>query len=429
MKIFLKKHLTLNLTGVWYRRMLDKKIVGATDKHPAIMVKPAILARSGIYVYGRDEMLAMGFTVKDDKSFYKVYRPPHTLIEAKDKFCFAVVTKEHTAFDTSPENFREQADGVVGDSVEVVTLDDGNIGLKGRIAFYTKDVADYFESGNKETSAQYHMALAPSSDPVKDGYDFVMVGIESVNSLAITSQGRGGGSVRVLDSMAAMNKFIGGNRMKGGFLSFLGIGKTKDAGFKFSDALFGGISKVRALDASDSAGIEKAVGEVMAHVVSLGDSEAKEVLAGAVSDCLKNAEAVLAKRDDVAKKIDALYGKCQDADAEVVKRILDADGKGKEDKEDPEKKKEGSGDEKKEEGESKDALPKDFDAVIGAAIDKAFSKFGESIDAKIDAAMKKALGTETAAKPAADTRTVHAADSAAGSEDASYLVRGVFGNR
>jgi hypothetical protein len=403
------------------------------DKHPAIMVKPAILARSGIYVYGRDEMLAMGFTVKEDKPFYKVYRPPHTLVEAKDKFCFAVVTKEHTAFDTSPENFREQADGVVGDSVEVVTLDDGNIGLKGRIAFYTKDVADYFESGNKETSAQYRMALAPSSDPVKDGYDFVMTGIESVNSLAITSQGRGGESVRVLDSMAAMNKFIGGNRMKGGFLSFLGIGKAKDAGFKFSDALFGGISKVRTLDASDSAGIEKAVGEVMAYVVSLGDSEEKEVLAGAVSDCLKNTEAVLAKREDVAKRIDELYGKCQDADAEVVKRILDADGKGKEDDKDKEKDKDkdkGKDKEKeKEEGEGKDAAPKNFDAVIGAAIDKAFSKFEESIDAKIDAAMKKALGTGDAGKQAADTRTANAGDSAAAGEDASYLVRGVFGNR
>jgi hypothetical protein len=362
------------------------------------------------------------------------------LIESKDKFCFAVVTKEHTAFDTSPENFREQADGVVGDSVEVVTLENGNIGLKGKIAFYTKDVADYFENGNKETSAQYRMALAPSDDPVRDGYDFVMVGIESVNSLAITSRGRGGESVRVLDSTAVISKGLGGNRMKGGFLSFLGIGKSKDTGFKFSDVLFGGIAKVKALDAKDSGGIEKAVGEVMSHVVPLGDSEAKEILTGAVSDCFKNAEAVLVKRDDVSKKIDELYSKCQDADAEAVKRVLDADGKkdgggedkkdGGEDKKDGDKdKKDGSGKDTPKEGSGKDALHKDFDTVIAAAVDKAFSKFNESIDAKIDAAMKKALGVDTAGKPAADSRQTDAADSGAGGEDASYLVHGVFGNR
>jgi hypothetical protein len=403
--------------------MLDGRVA---DKHPAIMVKPAILARSGIYVYGRDEMLSMGFTLAEDKSFYKVYRPPHVLIEAKDKFCFAVVTKEHTAFDTSPENFREQADGVVGDSVEVVTLENGNVGLKGRIAFYTKDVADYFESGNRETSAQYRMGLLPSSDPARDGYDFVMTGIESVNSLAITAQGRGGKNVCVLDSMAAVNKETGGIRMKSGFLSFLGIGKAKDADFKFSNVLFGCMAKVKALDAADTAGIEKAVGEVMSHVVSLGGSEAKELLTGAVSDCLKNVDAVLAKKDDVAKRLDELYGKCQDADAEAVKRILDADGKKDGDGKDP--KKEDDDKEPKKEGDGKDAQTKDFDSVITTAIDRAFGKFNESVDAKIDAAVKKALGTDTA-KPAADNRSASAADSSAAGEDASYLVRGVFGNR
>jgi hypothetical protein len=387
------------------------------------MVKPAILARSGIYVYGRDEILAMGFTPAEDRPLYKVYRPPHVLIGAKDKFCFAVVTKEHTVFDTSPENFREQADGVVGDSVEVVTLEDGNIGLKGRIAFYTKDVADYFEIGNRETSTQYRMALAPSADPARDGYDFVMTGIESVNSVAILPHGRGGKSVCVLDSAAVMNKVTGGNRMKGGFLSFLGIGKAKDTGFRFSDILFGGIAKVKALDAADAAGIEQAVGEVMSHVISLGDSEAKEVLTGAVSDCLKNAEAVLARRDDVAKKIDELYGKCQDADTEAVKRILDADGKkdggdGKDKDKEPVK-----------EGDGKDAMPKDIEAAIAAAVDKAFSRAGESIDAKIDAAMKKALNGGTADKPAADSRPAGFDDGGAAGEDASFLVRGVFGNR
>jgi hypothetical protein len=395
------------------------------DKHPAILVKDAILARSGTYIYSRDDLLRMGVPLKDSKPLYRIYRPPHVVVGAKDKFPFVVVTKGHTEADTSPDNFRDQADGVVGDSIEVVTLDDGNVALKGRVAFYTKSVADSFESGSKETSAQYSMRLRPCDNPARDGYDFIMTEITSVNSVAVLERGRGGSSVRVLDGMPPLDKYVGGNRMskmRSGFLSFLGFGKTKDAGFKFSDTLFGGIEKVKALDAADSDGIEKAVGEVMSYVVSLGDSEAKEVLTGAVSDCLKNADIVLAKKDDVAKKIDELYGKCQAADAEMVKRILDADG-GK----DGDDKDKGNGKDTDTKS-AKDAQTEDIEVVIDAAIDKALGKFSENLDAKIDAALSKALGEGVTVKPAGDSRQTFAVDGFE-DKDASYLVRGVFGSR
>jgi hypothetical protein len=384
------------------------------DKHPAVLVKDAILARSGIYLYSRDDLRRMKIAPREEKAEYRVYRPPGVVIEAKDKFPFAVVTKEHTAFDTSPDNFREQADGVVGDSIEVVALDGGHIALKGRIAFYTRDAADYFESGNKETSAQYDMRLAESRDPDGDGYDYMMTGIESVNGVAITARGRGGKNVRVLDSMAAavIDKAIGGNEM-GGFLSFLGIGKAKDTEFKFSDVLFGGVAKVKAFDGSDAAGVEEAVGEIMSHVAPLGGSEAKDILAGAVSDCLKNADAVLSRKDDVAKKIDELYAKCRAADAEAVKRVLDAGG-------DPGGVKE----------PAKDPAKDSDGAVIAAAVDKAFDKFSEGLDAKIDAAMKRALGEGVGVKPLAGANPLaSAADGLGNDDDASYLVHGVFGVR
>jgi hypothetical protein len=403
------------------------------DKHPAILVKDAILARSGIYVYSRDELLKMGISLADDKPLYKVYRPPYAIIDAKDKFSFAVVTKGHTEHDTSPDNFRQQADGIIGDSIDVVTLEDGNVALKGRVAFYTQGVADSFVNGSRETSAQYSMRLKQSRDPARDGYDFIMTEITSVNSVAVLDRGRGGSSVRVLDSMPVSGTYIGGNKMRSGFLSFLGIGKPKDAGFKFSDVLFGGIGKVKALDAADTDGIEKAVGEVMAYVASLGDSEAKEVLAGAVSDCLKNTEAVLFRKDDVAKKIDELYVKCQAADADTVKRILETgDGKdgGAEKKDGGAEKKDG-GTEKKdgEGGAAKDSLPKDIGSVVDAAIGKALGAFNESLDSKIDAALRKALGEGVKnTLPAGDDRPAFAADGFE-DKDASYLVRGIFGNR
>jgi hypothetical protein len=223
--------------------------------------------------------------------------------------------------------------------------------------------------------------------------------------------------------------------MQKGFLAFLGIGKTKDVNFKFSDMLFGSIAKVKALNGADTAGIDREVAEAMSYVTALGDSEAREVLAGAVSDCYKNIEAVAAKKEEVSAKLDELYGRCQAADAEVVRRVLDA-GKGDGDKDGEDKKdgdKDKNGADKKDgdkgkDGAGKDARAPDFDALIGAAVDKAFAKVDGHIDAKIDAAMKKALGggdSASGVKPAVDTRAGDSLED----EDASYLVRGVFGNR
>jgi hypothetical protein len=394
------------------------------DNHPAIMVKDAILARSGIYTYTAEEIRDIGFPVDKNKQFCTVYRPPSVIVKAKDKFAFVVVTRKHAAADTEPGNFHEQADGVVGDSIDVVPMQNGDIALKGRIAFYTKDVADFFESGNKETSAQYHMKLAASSDPVRDGYDYVMTDITSVNSLAIVPLGRGGRDVRVLDSIAR-NKSNGGVKMIGGFLSFLGIGKTKDENFKFSDVLFGGIARVKEAGVSDLAGVEKAVGDVMSYVTALGESEARSVLAGAVSDCLKNADAVLAKRDVVTKKIDELYGKCMDAQSEAVKRILDAGSDPAKDADKKDDDKKDSKDADKKDDDKKEGGVKDVETVVAAAMDKAFSKVGETLDAKIEAAVKKALNVDPPAAVVKDSSVVPAAGYTG--EDASYLVRGVFG--
>lgn len=396
--------------------------MAAQDKHPAVLIKDAILARSGIYVYGRDEMVRMGHTPKDNKAAYRVYRPPNVLVDCKDKFAFAVVTKEHPAVDTSPDNFRKQAEGFVGNAIDVVALEDGNIGLKGEIAFYTRDMADYFEQGNKETSAQYGLKLRPSTNSERDGYEYVMTDITYVNGLALTARGRGGSSVRVLDSIET-EKTVGGFRMKKGFLSFLGIGKTKDEGFKFSEALLSSMTKVKALDASDTAGVEKEVAGVMDHVTALGDSEEREVLAGAVADCYKNIEAVLSKKDEVSLKLDELYAKCCDADTEAVRRIFEAKkGSGKD--KDDDKGKDGG----KDKDKGKDSAPLNIDAVIAKAVDEAFVKVDGSIEAKIDAAMKKALNAGGGAGGSGQAQDASGVADAAG-DDASFMVRGVFGNR
>jgi hypothetical protein len=216
----------------------------------------------------------------------------------------------------------------------------------------------------------------------------------------------------------------------GGFLaSVLGIGKAKDANFKFSTALMDSVAKARTLDA---AGIEKEAAGVLSHIAAFGDSEARALLIGSVTDCFKYPAEVLARKEDVAKKIDELYVKCQAVDAAVVKKILDsAEGGGEKEKKE-EKDGGEAGKEKKEAGgepaKAADSATGNYAAVIDEAVRKAAAAAIDGVKDSIDASVKKALGLEEPKKPGADTRTVAATDSTTG-EDASYLVSGIWGNR
>ena len=167
------------------------------DKHPALAIKDACLARSGVYVYSYDEMVSRGFTPAVKKSHYTEYRPKEVLARCKDKFAFTAVTKEHTLEETTADNFRMQASGIVGENIFVKDTDDGEVALYGKMAFYTRDAYDYYKEGNKETSADYRSVCMPD----KSGqYDFILQDILSVNGVVVTARGRGGPTVRVMDN-------------------------------------------------------------------------------------------------------------------------------------------------------------------------------------------------------------------------------------
>jgi hypothetical protein len=388
--------------------------VTVEDKSSQLAVKDAILARSGIYIYSHDEVVKMGLTPKTNKPLYREYRPAGVMIESKDKFNMVPVPKDHPPVDITPDNFHQYASGITGNVIDFVKLPDGEIGLKGQIAFFTRDAYDHYMAGHKETSAGYSKTVMYADDPEKDGYDWIMTGITAVNHVAVLSQGRGGNNVRVLDNKAVETKINGGSGMAkiGSFLSTVfGIGKTEDANFKFSAVLMASVAKVHSLDQT---GMDKEVAGVMSHVTSLGESEAREVLIGAVTDCFKHPVEVIAKKDAVAEKIDELYAKCQAADADVVNRILDA-------KQEPEKKKE---------KENTETESKDTAAMIDAAVQKAFTTVAASLDAKIEASVKKALGVDDGADAKAkDGRTVTTDGTDVANTDATWLLRGAFGQR
>jgi hypothetical protein len=396
--------------------------VNTQDKSAQLAVKDAVFARSGIYLYSRDEVAEWGIKPKADKPFYRLYRPAGVLAAAKDKFAMVPFCKGHPPVDVTPENFHTYASGVTGGPIEAAALEDGEIGLKGSVVFFTRDAYDFYAAGNKEVSVGYVHRLREVRDADGAGYDLIMESIESVNHACVVPRGRGGAGVRVLDGIQTTVKNTGGVEMRNGFLAFLGIGRAKDENFKLSQVLLDSVVKVHTLD---QAGIDKEVAGVLAHVNALGDGEAKELLLGAVADCFKHPVEVVAQKDKVGERIDALYSKCRTADAEAVQRILDGGGEGDKD-EDKDKDKSGK--------DVKDAAPKDFNAAIDAAVQKAVAAVKDGFEAKIDESVRKALGLNEDKNKgaAADGRASGGANDAAGGgagEDASFLVRGVFGNR
>jgi hypothetical protein len=398
------------------------------DGTPYIEIKKARIARAGKQFYTASEMKARTAKFKDSgKKLYAEYRPPEILIKNLDKFNYVPFINEHTLFDLTPDNWKQYAIGMVGGNAGVEVVND-EVYVTNDVIFYDRKAYDEYKNGKVELSARYDAKYAFVDDEETCGYSSVLLDIPSVNHVALVGKARAGHEAKIIDSLGTGNSY-GGLKMKSGFLSFLGIGKAKDDSFKFSAVLMDSLGKVKA----DAATVEKEISGIAEHVAKLGDSEAKEVLAGAVADCYKNVEAVLAKKDEVGKKLDELYCKCQDADADAVKRILE--GTGKVSDEEAKKKEEAekaAAKEKEKEGEgtkTNDAAA--MDAVVNAAVEKAFAKISDSIDAKIDVAMKSALGTGTDGKKPGSPAPGATAPVNDGleNEDASYLVRGVFGNR
>ena len=421
--------------------MTGEKLTMDEASSSAIIVKDAILARSGIYVYSRDEMLRRGHNPEIVKDFYREYRPASVLINAKDKFKYAVLTKEHPAMITA-DNIKQVVEGVVGNTIEVVTLDNNEIALKGEVAFYTKDAVSYYESGAKETSAQYISKVSPVFG---DDYDYLLEEIQEVQGLALTRQGRGGSSVAVLDSLIsagieAEKKIQGDKSMNrlNSFLSFLGIGKSPqdELSSLVIDSLNGysGLSETEKKSRRD---------KIDLLINPLSDSPEKKVLVATVADCFTFPVEVLAKKEEVSKGLTSLYKLCVSKDAVDLQATFDSiktesEKEDTKDAEDEEKKKKEAEEKETKDAEAKAKAEEDEkkkkaegtkDSVVldAESLEKILAKTIDSIDSKIAAAVgpavKEALGL--------NVKQVETKDSilpSFSSEecDSSFLLKGMF---
>ena len=374
------------------------------DEKAYITVKRARIARAGVQSYSAQELRDQGIVLEDGKAFGLVYRPPEVVIKNKDKFANVPFVDNHTPVAVTPDNWRDFAIGFVSGNIDVEVFED-QIWVVGDVVFYDRKAYEAYQNGKVELSAQYDVQLGEVKDGSAHGCDAVVLDIPAVNHVALCDMARAGRNARVLDSVD--RKMYGGinmsAKMLGGWLaSQFGIGKTKDANFKFSNVLMDSVAKVHSLDEQ---GLTKEIDGVMAHVSILGDSEARGLLVGVVSDCFKHPVEVLAKKEAISTKIDELYVKCQAADAEVVSRIMDSGKEDEPDKEDGKDKKDKKDKEDvKEAKEAKDSA--DIPAIIDAAVAKAFAVLSDNIDEKIIDAVRKNLGLEKAPIDKTDQRVI-----------------------
>ncbi len=267
---------------------------------PYIEEKEVILCRSGYQIYTREQLEAAGMDLSElpVKDVYTEYRPPAAVVKAKSLFRRLPLTKEHPDDWVTPDNWNKLAGGTTGEEVEVVSLDDTDIGLRSSIVFNSKSLYNYYKAGNKEVSVGY----LEKREIVKDNpnYDIIMLSIEEVNHCAVTAKGRGGQSVAILDSI------IGGMKsMRTGLFHFLKRkGKTEDSAAPFSPRVFAALDEAKGKEGED---FEAVVTSVFDSVGGLKDGEQKEQLANMVRDAFENPDEALSNKEELSKVLDSVY--------------------------------------------------------------------------------------------------------------------------
>ena len=397
------------------------------DKKPYIEVKDVIVARSGMYTYTREEVLARGHKPTRVKDFYTEFRPAGVIAASAGLFDMIPVTKkEHIDVEIGSDNFHDFSSAIIGGPISVVPMPNGlDIGLQGRIVFYTKDAHDYYKAGNRETSADYVSESVLVDNPDEVGYDLRLTKITSVNNVAITAMGRGGKDVRIQDSVFTGHTFDEIGRENMGLLSsILGIGGAGEK--KFSAVIKDSLAEMRSATPERQKVI---VGEVLERVAGFTPSDMRSALEGVVRDSFLHAEQALADWQKSATLIDGVYARCMDSEKELLAKVTDA-GKGeaeakKGEKEEKAGEKEEKVGEKEEEKGEKDEEKKSRAKDTAALVDERLKALLPDLITEI---LKKTLGAGGAEGPRG-TRAIDSGIGLIGTEESvDYALEGIFGH-
>lgn len=288
------------------------------DSNASVTEKNVILCRSGTQLYRRFEVegrFDLDMEGHDEESFIE-YRPPDVVVAAKELMANLPVTKEHPSSFVTPDNWNRLAHGTTGSEVDVVSLGDGEIGIETSIIFNTRDIYNYYVDGNKEVSLGYacEKRWATEEEKSKYGCDIVLTKITEVNHLAVTSCGRGGSKVAILDSF-----FRGLKKMRSGLFFYLdNKGKNADANSNFSDILF---TALESCNGKEEEAVKNSLSNVLDAFASAKDSEAKKHLSAMVEDCFTDIPKALAHKKEIAPIVNDAW---INISGESIKDIKDA---------------------------------------------------------------------------------------------------------
>ena len=171
------------------------------------VVKKAVIARSGIYPYRKQELVMFGLNPDDapvKKDIYNVYRPSLVLAENKDRFSMMALTNEHPQAFLTNDTWKNYLVGYTGDSVDVNwNKDIDEVVISTPVAVIDSDAIDDLSSGKREVSCGYYGifkfedGISPNGEP----YDIIMSGVkDNANHLALCQKARGGDTIRIMDS-------------------------------------------------------------------------------------------------------------------------------------------------------------------------------------------------------------------------------------
>ena len=168
------------------------------------LLKNVAIARSGVYLYTRDELPGLGINSIPDKyrndRLFSVYRPASVLAANADKYARQPLTNKHPNEMLNPDNNSKYIKGWVGDEVTIENSNDEII-IRSSVNLVDRDVIKAYDSGIREVSPGYVGTFSWKDGATAHGekYQIVMDDITSVNHLALVPEGRGGSTVRILD--------------------------------------------------------------------------------------------------------------------------------------------------------------------------------------------------------------------------------------
>lgn len=361
------------------------------DSSASVTEKNVILCRSGTQIYRRFEVegrFDLDMEGHDEDSFIE-YRPPDVVVDAKELMVNLPVTKEHPSSFVTPDNWSRLAHGTTGSEVDVVSLGDGEIGIETSIVFNTRDIYDYYVDGNKEVSLGYacEKRWATEEEKSKYGCDIILTKITEVNHLAVTSCGRGGSKVAILDSF-----FRGLKKMRSGLFFYLdNKGKSADANSNFSDTLF---SALESCNGKGEEAVKNSLSNVLDAFASTKDSEAKKHLSDMVEDCFTDIPKALAHKNEIAPIVNDAWINVSGESLKDIKEALslsspstDATVAGKEEKKEEEKMEDSDGKGKS----TANVSDSNVEEIVKKAVTSAMAEATDSFRSLVQEEVKKVL--------------------------------------